>query len=77
MRNWDIRLHAAEGHAALAAVEWAVGNSAKAESEYDRATQLDPSLQNMTYVRQNTRWPPALYDAFEKLLRLELADVSG
>lgn len=58
----------AEAHAALAAVEWARGEGARAEEQLVRALQQDRSWGDVRFVRQNTRWPPRLYDAYERFL---------
>ncbi|KAL4458527.1 hypothetical protein ABPG75_013392 [Micractinium tetrahymenae] len=58
----------AEAHVALAAVEWARGEGARAEEQLVRALQQDRSWADVRFVRQNTRWPPRLYEAYERFL---------
>ena len=60
----------AEAQAALAAVEWVTGQQGRAEEHFERAVGLDPRWGNMAYIRQQTRWPPALYAAMEKFLSI-------
>lgn len=62
-------LHA-EAQVALAAVEWVSGQQSKAEEHFDKAVSLDGRWRKMTFIRQQTRWPPALYDAMEKFLAI-------
>ena len=61
----------AEAHAALAAVEWASGQPAKAEEQFSRALDVDTAWGDMGFVAANTRWPPALLAAMERFLSLE------
>ncbi|EIE21375.1 TPR-like protein [Coccomyxa subellipsoidea C-169] len=60
----------AEAQAALAAVEWVSGQQGKAEEHFDKAVSLDGRWRKMGFIRQQTRWPPALYDAMEKFLAI-------
>ena len=60
----------AEAQAALAAVEWVSGQQGKAEEHFDKAVNLDARWSKMAFIRQQTRWPPALYDAMEKFLAI-------
>lgn len=61
-----------EARAVLAAVLWAEGDRDGAEEEVAAALDIDGGLwSNEAAVRANTRWPPALYDAYSRLLRLQ------
>lgn len=60
----------AEAQAALAAVEWVSGQQGKAEEHFDKALSLDPRWRRMEFIKQQTRWPPRLYDAMEKFLAI-------
>ena len=62
----------AEAQAALAAVEWVTGQQGRAEEHFERAVGLDARWGNMAYIRQQTRWPPALYAAMEKFLSIAM-----
>ena len=64
----------AEAHAALAAVEWASGQKGLAEDHFDKAVTLDGRWSKMGYIRQQTRWPPALYQAMERFLSIASVD---
>ena len=46
----------------------AQGEGARAEEQLVRALQQDRSWGDVRFVRQNTRWPPRLYDAYERFL---------
>ena len=63
-----------EAHAALAAVEWASGQKGSAEDQFDKAVSLDGRWAKMNYIRQQTRWPPALYSAMERFLSIASVD---
>ena len=64
----------AEAHAALAAVQWASGQERLAEDQFDKALSLDGRWSNMGFIRQQTRWPPALYSAMERFLSIASAE---
>ena len=66
--------YSAEAHAALAAVQWASGQEGPAEDHFDKALRLDSQWSNMGFIRQQTRWPPALYSAMERFLAIASAD---
>jgi len=70
----DMRLPHAEAHAALAAVEWASGQKGLAEDHFDKAVNLDARWSKIGYIRQQTRWPPALYSAMERFLSIASVD---
>ena len=59
-----------EAQAALAAVQWVSGQQNKAEDHFEKAVALDARWSSMAYIRQQTRWPPALYEAMEKFLAI-------
>ena len=61
----------AEAHAALAGVEWARGDGARAEGELEAAAALDSGWKAAGRAAGAARWPPALVAAYEKLLALE------
>ena len=65
-------LAGAEAQAALAAVQWVSGQQSKAEEHFEKAVALDSRWSSMAYIRQQTRWPPALYDAMEKFLAISM-----
>lgn len=44
------------------------GEGARAEEQLVRALQQDRSWADVQFVRQNTRWPPRLYEAYERFL---------
>jgi hypothetical protein len=60
----------AEAHITLAAISWAGGQGARAEAEFDAALEVDTRWGSLSFVRNNTRWPPALYAAMEDFLTL-------
>jgi tetratricopeptide (TPR) repeat protein len=61
----------AEARAALAAVNWAEGNVDVAEELLASAEDLDGALwKDIDEVKELTRWPPALYDAYSRLLKV-------
>ena len=61
----------AEARAALAAVNWAEGNVEVAEELLATAEDLDGAFwKDEKMVRESTRWPPALYDAYSRLLKV-------
>lgn len=60
----------AEAHAALAAMQWMDDKQSEAEEHLARATELEPIWSNERDVRNNTRWPPKLYDAYSKMLKI-------
>ena len=60
-----------EAHAALASVLWSTGDRAKAEEELTRALQADDFWGTPSQVRENTRWPPALYKAYSDLIHIK------
>lgn len=62
----------AEAHAVLAAFWWEDGTRAAAEEQLALALDADPGWGNIASVRENTRWPPALYELYAKLLAIEL-----
>ena len=59
-----------EAQVALAAVQWVSGQQGKAEEHFEKAVALDPRWSRMGFIRQQTRWPPALYAAMEKFLAI-------
>ena len=59
-----------EAHAALAAVEWAQGRREQAEEQLLRASELDAAWLDRDEVQRSTRWPPALYAAYDALLSI-------
>lgn len=70
MRSYSLPGAGAEAQAALAAVQWVSGQQSKAEEHFEKAVALEPRWSRMAYIRQQTRWPPALYDAMEKFLAI-------
>lgn len=51
-------------------MEWVSGQQGKAEEHFDKALSIDERWSNMAFIRQHTRWPPALYDAMHKFLSI-------
>lgn len=47
------------------------GNGERAEERFARATELEPRWSSLDWVRQNTRWPPALDAAFARFLAIQ------
>jgi len=60
----------AEAHAALTAVQWQLGQAAKAEEHFAIATAIDSRWKRTSYIQSQTRWPPKLYVAMEKFLSI-------
>lgn len=60
----------AEAHAALTAVQWQLGQAAKAEEHFAIATAIDSRWKRTSYIQSQTRWPPKLYLAMEKFLSI-------
>lgn len=60
----------AEAHAALSAVLWSSGNPEMAEEELSKALEVDPAWGDSEIVKENTRWPPLLYQAYEDLISI-------
>ncbi|MEW5304103.1 MAG: hypothetical protein WDW36_006737 [Sanguina aurantia] len=61
----------AEAHVTLAALLWSSGQEVRAEGEMERALQLEPRWRDIDFVRAQTRWPPALYDALQRFIDLD------
>ena len=60
-----------EARAALAAVNWDEGNREVAEEELAAALDIDPGIWgDEAAVKSMTRWPPALYETYGRLLHL-------
>lgn len=62
----------AEAHAALGGIYWSQGNVGAAEEEFAKAVDLDELWGDPEEVRNNTRWPPKLYEAYDKLIRISV-----
>ena len=60
----------AEAHAALGGVYWSQGNIGAAEEELAKAVDLDEIWNDPQEVRKNTRWPPRLYEVYDKLISI-------
>ena len=56
--------------AALTAVLWVEGKQGDAESNWVAAVGIDNRYQDLDWVANNRRWPPAMVDALEKFLTL-------
>ena len=56
--------------AALAAALWVEGQQGEAESNWVAAVGLDNRYQNLEWVENIRRWPPAMIKALEKFLSL-------
>ncbi|KAG2501266.1 hypothetical protein HYH03_001072 [Edaphochlamys debaryana] len=67
----------AEAHLSLAAMLWASGQEAAAEGQLEAAQELGGRWRDSDWVEANTRWPPALREALERLLALESAAAEG
>lgn len=59
-----------EAHAALAAVYYSTGSIELAEDELQRADAIDPLWGVPADVEQNARWPPALSDAYRRMISM-------
>lgn len=60
----------AEAHAALGGIYWFQGNVGLAEEELAKAVELDALWNDPQQVRENTRWPPKLYEVYDKLISI-------
>ena len=60
----------ADVRAAITAILWVDGEQGEAESNWVAAVGLDPRYQNLDWVAQIRRWPPAMVTALEKFLTL-------
>ena len=60
----------ADMRAALTAVLWAEGKAGEAESNWVAVMGLDGRYQDIDWVRNVRRWPPAMVDALEQFLNL-------
>lgn len=60
----------AEAHAALGGIYWFQGNVGAAEEELAKAVELDDLWNDPQQVRANTRWPPKLYEVYDKLISI-------
>ncbi|PRW60068.1 tetratricopeptide repeat [Chlorella sorokiniana] len=67
----------AEAHACLAAVDWAQGEGERAEEQFLRALEIEPRWGDVAWVQANTRWPPALEDAFARFLAIQSSSSSS
>ncbi len=56
--------------AAITAVLWINGNQGEAESNWVAAVGLDPRYQNLDWLTDVRRWPPAMISALERFLNL-------
>jgi tetratricopeptide (TPR) repeat protein len=56
--------------AALTAALWAQGNQGEAESNWVAAVGLDNRYQDLDWVKNMRRWPPAMVEALENFLNL-------
>ncbi|MEO2192855.1 MAG: tetratricopeptide repeat protein [bacterium] len=59
-----------EAHAALAAVYYSMGSIEMAEDELSRADGIDPLWGVPADVERNTRWPPALSAAYQRMISM-------
>jgi tetratricopeptide (TPR) repeat protein len=57
--------------AALTAALWVAGKRGEAESNWVAAAGLDSRYQNLNWVKNVRRWPPAMSAALEKFLKLQ------
>lgn len=57
--------------AALTAALWVAGKRGEAESNWVAAAGLDSRYQNLSWVKNVRRWPPAMSAALEKFLKLQ------
>lgn len=56
--------------AAITAVLWVNGNQGEAESNWVAAVGLDTRYQNLDWLKNIRRWPPAMVSALERFLTL-------
>ncbi len=61
----------ADMRAALAAALWVEGRQGEAESNWVAVTRLDNRYQDLDWVSQERRWPPAMVIALGKFLTME------
>ncbi len=61
----------ADMRAALTACLWQEGKRGEAESNWVAAVGLDPRYQDLEWVAEIRRWPPAVTSGLEKFLKLE------
>jgi tetratricopeptide (TPR) repeat protein len=61
----------ADMRAALTAILWTQGHQNEAESNWAAVTGLDPRYQDLEWVTQIRRWPPAMVSALQHFLALE------
>ncbi len=60
----------ADARAAITAILWVEGQQGEAESNWVAAVGLDRRYQNLDWVTNIRRWPPAMVKALEKFLTL-------
>ena len=61
----------ADMRAALAAALWTQGQQGEAESNWAAVSGLDNRYQDLDWVTQARRWPPAMITALDKFLAIE------
>jgi len=62
-----------DARAALTAALWVQGNQGEAESQWVSVTGLDRRYQNLQWVMEIRRWPPAIVAALQQFLSLNAA----
>ena len=61
-----------EARAALAAVQWDIGDTSAAEEQLAVALDIDAGVWgNEAGVMKNTRWPPKMLEAYSRLLKFK------
>ncbi|KXZ42289.1 hypothetical protein GPECTOR_167g170 [Gonium pectorale] len=60
----------AEAHTSLAAMLWSQGQLAAAEGQLEAALELGGRWRDPDWVALNTRWPPALVAALQRLVEI-------
>ena len=61
----------AEARAALAAMDWKLGDVSAAEGHLNSAVGLEGEWRKPGHAARVTRWPPRLVEAYERLLAIE------
>ncbi|XP_024534367.1 small glutamine-rich tetratricopeptide repeat-containing protein alpha-like isoform X1 [Selaginella moellendorffii] len=62
----------AEAHAALAALLWKEGNRSQAEDQFNQAGVQNPNFSDARWIGSSLEWPPAVVDAMDKFLEINI-----
>jgi len=58
-------------HRNIASATHLQGEGERAEEQFLRALEIEPLWSDIAWVKANTRWPPALEDAFARFLAIQ------